>query len=677
MCFSLPFPFVSLLFLSFQSGDKPSCRVGEIIKALHPGLQYFCRARVIDVRKYKLPEVQSSRWVVRVRWCDYWADEPDSCSIIEPTIAQAATIPQNKYLSFIQIVSNPFPYYPQYSEIYYQPEDGTNATAASQSSTVNVNTWQPGFVIEENEYQYHVLYLNPDWKPHPLLLLDDGEDEEDKDKLQRRLATEKARIKAEYKAELIRDKLKRDEKKRAKLRKERTLLVDEARAELERVKAQLALEEPSTPSETDADADDVDEKHSSPELEHAQKKLDDALEHLNAIDNDLLDDAEEPDEDGDNSDSEKRVSRSSAPSISKQPDTSLIYHIDYRQLDPTFIYDPNLARLDEDADEMVLGDIDEDGNGIIDDAEALEIEMGRPDPNQPQHPSIWFDENGEEKDQPKDVGDSDESSMVPVSTKKKKKNNRLGGGGFGAGDGGFYDHGDIDEDGDGDVDGDGLDGAEESDDPDDPSPADLRIDTNEDGGLDGALAQTGVRNFDFKEQQAINDWALACPKFGEAWVNKYSTRIKRQCDFFNTLYGKYLQGSYEETIEDKFFRVQRDMELALEAQRNKPKKWYHVKRDIEADTLKMMSKLEAQAARDEENAENARAMRDDTFEQDDTGLEVARRQRYEAVVEMDHKCKKKKKDHTAMITCHEFENLHSVLLMLCVVIPILYRCRVS
>jgi hypothetical protein len=605
------------LFPSSQSGDKPYCKVGDIVKALHPGLQCFCRARVVDVRKYKLPNVPA-RWIVKVRWCEYWTDEPDSTSVIEPTIAQAATIPQNKYLSFIQIVSNPFPYYPQYTEVYFQSE---SAAASSSSSAVNVNSWQPGFVVEENEYQYRVMYVNEGWKPHPLLAMEEGEGFDDEEKRIKKNATERARIKSEYQADLIRGKLKKDAKRREKIRKERQALVDTARAEL------AALHSPI------ADVEGGDEKHSDPiEIEQAQRKLDHAILQVEAMDEELLDFQEEH--------SDPESSSFSRPSISKQPDTSLIYQIDYPQLDPTFIYDPDLARLDENGEQE---EEQEEEHGEMDDEAMLEMEMGRIDQSKPQHPSQWLDAEGKERMASMDGGAPKliEQKSVSVLTKQKHfrkksvEDGETGETGMGVGsDANTF--GTIDETGGGFFSGE-EDAISDSDEQEDSQNSDMMPERPPPLLTQGGTSYlSGARDpliRSIEDQRSMDEWAVMYPKFTEAWVNKYSVRLKRQTSFYNTLYAKYLLGFYEETIEDKFFRAQKKMELLLEAERNKPKKWYHMKRDVEGETLKLMSKLEAQASKDEESA---RSLRDDTFEEDDTGLERVRRERYEKIVEQEH-----------------------------------------
>lgn len=600
---------------------------------------------MVDVRRYKILEDAPARWIVRVRWCEHWTDEPDSTSIIEPTIAQPATIPQNRHLSFIQIVSNPFPYYPPYSEIYYQPEDESEVGGSEGS----INTWQPGFVVEENEYQYKVLYMNKDWKPHPLLAMDEGEEVEDDAKRAEKNQAERLRIKAEYKYELIRQKLSRDRKRRAKLHKDRRAAVDAARAVLVAAEARAAGEQPPprSPQQPPQDDDDDDEKlNESIDVETAQRRLDLALAALDAPEDELLEE-EQDDEDEEDEDGNVRQISVTRPSISKQPDTSLIYHIDYPQLDPTFIYDPDLARLDHDRDGGGVGGgmFDDDGNPLEDlqgDEAELEAEMTRPDPYAPQHPSKWLDQNGEEKQQ-----QHQQQHMQQITeTKRKKKNKKVktktkkgerskSENGFSGGDG-FYDSaGEESSDDDDEDDNDDGDVSDSDEDPSKLRPPPL---LTTDGGEPYVVGRRPFGNNDEIPQLTqldLNQWYVDHPRYIEAWVNKYSTRLKRSTTFFNMLYDKYLHGLYE-SLEDKFFREQRKMEALIEAERSKPKRWYQLtKRDVESETLKMMERFEQQASKEEYEA--MKVVREDTFEIDDTGLEKQRKECFEKIIDQEHK----------------------------------------
>ena len=592
---------------------------------------------MVEVRRYKITNKdggKEARWIVRVRWCEYWSDEPDATCIIEPTIAQMASIPVNKHLSFIQIVSNPFPYYPQFTEVYFQPDE----TGSSQG---DVNTWQPGFVTDENEYQYRVTYMNANWKPHPLLALEEGYDMEDEDKRARRDAAERGKIKMTYKSDLIRKRLKADNKRLRRAKEIKLEGVRRAQEEVNAATAKVELTEKIRSATGEEEGEDAPERNFEEEdanhqeavlaLEAAKKKLEQAITFAREADpTDLEEQPEEDDDGGDPEDSQRRLSVS-RPSISQQPDTSVIYAIDYAKLDPTYIYDPDLQRMDENG-----GGDDEDADGmVVRDEEALELEMTRADPNEVPHPSQWLDEHGEEKVPTPMVGDPEQAAWEVRQAQKRLKaaKKRKDSTGFG----GASDNGGGDEffDPDAPADSDDQDGeSEDSDDSDGSSlngrsrPRQLMIGSTRNLNDDHALRS-------IEDQRSIDEWQVEYPRWVDAWVNKYSTRIKRQSGFYNSLYAKYLVGSYEESMEDKFFKIDQEMERLLQEEMAKPKRWYKPQKDLEKQKLKLMQKIEAQTLREEE--ESTKELREDTFEEDDMGLEIARRELYESVVEQQNR----------------------------------------
>jgi hypothetical protein len=586
---------------------------------------------VVEVRRYKITNKdggREARWIVRVRWCEYWSDEPDATCIIEPTIAQAASIPVNKHLSFIQIVSNPFPYYPQFTEVYFQPDE-------SGSSQGDVNTWQPGFVTDENEYQYRVTYMNANWKPHPLLALEEGYDMEDEDKRARRAAAERGNIKMNYKSDLIRKRLKADNKRLRRAKEVKLEGVRRAQEELDAANAKAAECEKIRNATGEEEGDDAPERNYEEEdanhaealaaVEAAKKKLEQAITFAREIDPVDLEEQPEEDEDGGNAEDSQRRMSVSRPSISQQPDTSVIYAIDYAKLDPTYIYDPDLQRLDENG-----GGDDEDEDGLVRDEEALELEMTRADPNEVPHPSQWLDEHGEEKVPTPAAGDPDTAAWEVrqaqkrlKAMKKRKNSTGFGGGSDNGGGSEFFDPDMPADSDDQEADSDGSDGSSSSLGRSS-RPAHLMIGSPRNLNDDQALRS-------IEDQRSIDEWQVEYPKWVDAWVNKYSTRIKRQSSFYNTLYSKYLTGSYEESMEDKFFKIDQEMERLLQEEMAKPKRWYNRSKDLEKQKLKLMQKIEAQTLRQEE--ESNKELREDTFEEDDSGLEIQRRELYESVVE--------------------------------------------
>ena len=615
-----------------------------------------------------------------------------------------SSIPNNRHLSFTQIISNPFPYYPQFSEVFYQPE---GRVARGMSAEAGVHTWSPGFVVEENEHQYRIEYMNPDWKPHPLLANEENADDPSADggsagsSLAAKIQAEKTRIKMAYKDALIKARLKKDQKKLAARRKVQQAAVDAAKAEVlaahkrlkpflkaRRARLAAAAENGEDPPEEEEDGD---EKHDIDagelDLAKAKDKLRLALEALNKREEDEEDgDGGGGDDEDENEDPESVAHR---PSISNRPDTSLIYRIDYANLDPTFAYDPDLVQRE--GDHIIEEEGAEHGGGEYDDfggaepkmseQELLEMEMAKEIVDTSTHPSQWLTEDGEEKfGNPGNGG-----APVPLARAKsksvaKKKKKAAGDKGAKVGfenENGFYDDDAPAEPSSGDDDAAGAE-EEEDDEVEEPHPADdpehaqrmaamlgLRL-----GGTSSS-GEPVIRTLE--DQQSIDEWIVSHPPFLTEWVsssfgtrthslayrvsmpalriaqltlaflcaaplslcaarsqvNKYSTRLKRQTLFFNGLYSKFLQGIYEESLEDKLFRIQQKREELLELEKTKPKKWYQPKRNVAADAEKEAARVEAEVMASEAN----QVQREDTFDEDDQGLEVFRRERYESVME--------------------------------------------
>lgn len=467
-----------------------------------------------------------------------------------------SSIPNNRHLSFTQIICNPFPYYPQFSEVFYQPE---GVVARGMSAEGGVHTWSPGFVVEENEHQYRIEYMNQDWKPHPLLANEENEDDPAGadggagagSSLASKIQAEKTRIKMAYKDALIKAKLQKDQKKLAARRKILQAEVDTARTEMLAVQKRLkpflkarrarlaaAAENGEDPPEEEEDGD---EKHDTDaaelDLAKAKDKLRLALEALNK--------REEDDEDGnDGGDDEEDDPESVAhrPSISHRPDTSLIYRIDYANLDPTFAYDPDLVQREGDHIIEEEAGAEHGGHDGYDDfgspepkmseQELLEMEMAKELVDTSTHPSQWLTEEGEEKfGNPGNGG-----APVPINRVKSKTNSQrkkgkkqAGGGDKGAkvgfeNENGFYDDDAPAEPSSGEDDENAGEAEEEEEEAEPPHPADDPEHAQRMAAMlglrPGGLSSSGEPTIrTLEDQQSIDEWTVSHPRFMTEWVS--------------------------------------------------------------------------------------------------------------------------------------------------------------
>lgn len=472
-----------------------------------------------------------------------------------------SSIPNNRHLSFTQIVCNPFPYYPQFSEVFYQPE---GVVARGSSAEGGVHTWSPGFVVEENEHQYRIEYINKDWKPHPLLANEENDDPTGADSgaaggagssLASKIQSEKTRVKMAYKDALIQAKLKKDAKKLAARRKIQQAEIDAARAEVlaaqkrlrpflkaRRARLALAAQNGEDPDAAAEDEEDGDEKHDTDaaelDLVRAKDKLKLAIEAYNKReedDEDAGDGGGAADDDDEDDDPESVAHR---PSISHRPDTSLIYRIDYANLDPTFAYDPDLVQREgdhiiEEEPGAENGGAGADGSGSgyddfgadpkMSEQELLELEMAKELVDTATHPSQWLTEDGEEKFASPGNG----GAPVPIarakskSQVKKKKKDKAGGGGAKVGfenENGFYDDEAPAEPSTGEDDD-----AEDEEEEEPPHPADDPEHAQRMAALLGlrpgglSAGDTVIRTLE--DQQSIDEWTVSHPRFMTEWVS--------------------------------------------------------------------------------------------------------------------------------------------------------------
>lgn len=179
------------MLLCFQLNLPIPFSLGDCIRAYHPYTQEFIRAKIVDAyltttekqetitsqtnntnnqvnqqqpapklkrrmvtmlqlltgeeKQESLGKIQSI--AAQVQWGEFWCAEPNSASILPSSLLHDSHFPHNPFLSHIQLISNPFPWYKVGEEVWWEVKSDENS---------EIGKWIGGFISEENEHQYYI-----------------------------------------------------------------------------------------------------------------------------------------------------------------------------------------------------------------------------------------------------------------------------------------------------------------------------------------------------------------------------------------------------------------------------------------------------------------------------------------------------------------------------------------